>query len=268
MELIMKKLLILAIVLAGSLQVAEAAGAAAVPTEKDKFHLFILGGQSNMSGRGDLTADNRVAHDRVLVMSQNGAWREAVEPFHWDKRAGKAGLAATFARAYADAHPGVTVGLIPVAYGGSPIRAWQPGARHYTNAVHYTKLAMKDGVIKGFLWHQGESDSFKMERVRAYVPLFTNAITKLRREFNIENVPFLAGELGPYLKDWYEERRPNMYWQEMNGEIAKGVKLLPNAAVVPSEGLYEVKKDKIHFATPALRKFGLRYWDVFKKMEK
>lgn len=241
---------------------------AAVPDRRDDFHLFILGGQSNMSGRGDLTADNRVPHDRVLVMSQNGKWREAVEPFHWDKRAGKAGLAATFARAYADAHPGVTVGLVPVAYGGSPIRAWQPGARHYTNAVHYAKIAAKDGVIKGFLWHQGESDAFTMERVKGYLPKFTNAITCLRREFGIENVPFLAGELGPYLKDWYEERRPNIFWREMNGEIAKGVKLLPDAALVPSEGLYEVKKDKIHFATPALRKFGERYWDVFRKMEK
>ena len=243
------------------------ASCAAVPPEKENFHLFVLGGQSNMSGRGDLSADNRISHDRVLVMSQNGTWREAVEPFHWDKRAGKAGLAATFARAYADAHPGVTVGLIPVAYGGSPIRAWQPKARHYTNAVHYTRLAMKDGVIKGFLWHQGESDAFTTNRVRAYLPLFTNAITRLRREFGIENVPFVAGELGPYLKDWYEERRPNIYWREMNAEIAKGVELLPNAAIVSSEGLYEVKKDKIHFATPALRKFGVRYWEVFKKME-
>lgn len=239
----------------------------AAPAEKEKFHLFILGGQSNMSGRGTLTADNRVSHENILVMSQDGSWREAVEPFHWDKRAGKAGLAATFARAYADANPGITVGLIPIAYGGSPIRAWQPGARHYTNAVHYTRLAMKDGVIKGFLWHQGESDSFKMERVHEYLPKFTNSITQLRREFGIEKVPFLAGELGPYLKDWYEERRPNIYWQEMNKEIAKGVKLLPNAAVVSSEGLYEVKKDKIHFDTPALRKFGLRYWDVYRGLK-
>ena len=73
--------------------------------------------------------------------------------------------------------------------------------------------------------------------------------------------------LGPYLKDWHDERRPNLYWQEMNAEIAKGVKLMPNAALVPSEGLYDVKRDKIHFATPALRKFGLRCWEVFQAVE-
>ena len=240
-------------------------------TKKDrsKFHLFVLAGQSNMSGRGELSATNRVPHDRVLVMSKDGTWRDAVEPFHWEKpRACGAGLAASFARAYADAHPGVTVGLVPVAYGGSPIARWQPGKIHYTNAVHYAKLALRDGVIKGVLWHQGESDAFRTNTLAAYLPKFTNAITQLRRELGAEGVPFLAGELGPYLKDWYEKRRPNMYWQEMNAEIAKGVRLLPCAAVVPSEGLYDVKRDKIHFATPALRAFGLRYWDVYREMQK
>ena len=125
--------------------IADVRAETAVPAEKSKFHLFVLAGQSNMSGRGTLTATNRVPHDHVLVMSKDGTWREAVEPFHWEKpKACGAGLAASFARAYADAHPGVTVGLVPVAYGGSPIGRWQPGAVHYTNAVHYAKLAMKD----------------------------------------------------------------------------------------------------------------------------
>ena len=230
--------------------------------------LVLLAGQSNMAGRGELNPTNRVPHDRVLVMTKAGTWRDGVEPHHWDKPDSVgAGLAASFARAYADAHPGVTVGIVPVAYGGSSISQWQPGAVHYTNAVRYAKLAMKDGVLKGMLWHQGESNGGNKERVAAYLPQFTNAITSLRRELGAEGVPFLAGELGPYLKDWYEERRPDMFWQEMNAEIAKGVALMPCAAVVPSEGLYDVKRDKIHFETPALRAFGLRYWDVYRKLE-
>ena len=241
---------------------------AGLPVQKSDFHIFVLAGQSNMSGRGTLTDANRVPNERVLVMSKDGTWREAVEPFHWEKpRACAAGLSASFARAYADAHPGVTVGLVPVAYGGSPIRRWQPGNVHYTNAVHYAKIAMKDGVIKGLLWHQGESDAFKTASVAAYMPSFTNAITQLRRELGAEGVPFLAGELGPYLKDWRDKKRPNIYWREINAEIAKGVALMPCAAVVPSEGLYDVKRDRIHFETPALRKFGLRYWDAYRELE-
>ena len=240
----------------------------APPVVKSDFHLFVLAGQSNMSGRGCLIPANRVPHERVLVMTKKGSWREAVEPFHWEKpRACGAGLAASFARAYADAHPSVTVGLVPVAYGGSPIASWQPGKVHYTNAVSYAALAMRDGILKGILWHQGESDAFRMNSVEAYLTKFTNAIMQLRHELGAENVPFLAGELGPYLKDWHEERRPNMYWREMNAEIAKGVALMPCSAIVSSAGLYDVKKDKIHFATPALRALGMRYWDVYRRME-
>ena len=54
---------------------------------------------------------------------------------------------------------------------------------------------------------------------------------------------------------------------DKDAEIAKGVALMPCSAVVPAEGLYDVKKDKIHFATPALREFGLRYWQEYRKLE-
>ena len=53
-----------------------------VPKEKENFHIFVLAGQSNMSGRGTLTANNRVSHERVLSMDRDGKWRDAVEPIH------------------------------------------------------------------------------------------------------------------------------------------------------------------------------------------
>jgi len=237
--------------------------------ERRPLHLFLLAGQSNMSGRGTLTENNRVPSSRILVMTATGEWREAIEPFHFEKPlANGAGLAASFARAYADAHPDVTVGLIPAAYGGSPVASWQPGRVHYTNAVAVTRQAMRSGELKGILWHQGESDAFKMSDVEKYVPKFTNAIISLRREIGGQGVPFIAGELGPYLKDWQDPKRPNLYWQEMNREIARGVSLLPNATLVSSEGLYDHRSDRIHFETPSLRKFGLRYFEAFVALEK
>lgn len=245
--------------------VVVAQSVAAAPTD---LHLFLLGGQSNMSGRGTLTETNRVDHARVFVLTKSGEWRPATEPFHWEKpKANGAGLAASFARAYADAHPGVNVGLVPVAYGGSPISSWQPGRVHFTNAVALARVALKSGTFKGFLWHQGESDSFTMDRVKGYVPLFTNAITRLRQELGIENVPFVAGELGPYLRNWQDPKRPNLYWQAMNAEIARGVRLLPKAILVPAAGLEDVRADRIHFETPSLRRFGLRYYSSFRVLE-
>ena len=238
-------------------------GALALPGDKGKFHLFLLAGQSNMAGRGTLTATNRVSHERVVVMTRDGVWRAAEEPIHWDKpRVCGAGLAASFARAYADAHPDVTVGLVPTAVGGTQIAGWQPGRAQYTNAVRYAKLAMRDGTLKGILWHQGESDALSLKAVNAYLPKFTNAITCLRMELGAERLPFVSGELGPYLV----ARKPVLFWLEMNAEIAKGTAMLPLSAMASAEGLYGVKRDNLHFETPSLRAFGVRYWEAFRRV--
>ena len=242
---------------------ADDAGVATLPGDKGKFHLFLLAGQSNMAGRGTLTAANRVSHERVVVMTRDGVWRAAEEPIHWDKpHVCGSGLAASFARAYADAHPDVTVGLVPTAVGGTKIAGWQPGRTQYTNAVRYARLALRDGTLKGILWHQGESDALALKSVNAYLPKFTNAITCLRRELGAENLPFVSGELGPYLV----ARKPILFWREMNAEIAKGTAMLPLAAMASAEGLYDVKRDNLHFETPSLRTFGVRYWEAFRRL--
>ena len=255
--------LMAAAALACQCAVADDAGAVTLPGDKGKFHLFLLAGQSNMAGRGTLTAANRVSHERVVVMTRDGVWRAAEEPIHWDKpRVCGSGLAASFARAYADAHPDVTVGLVPTAFGGTKIAEWLPGHTQYTNAVRYARLALRDGTLKGILWHQGESDALALKSVNAYLPKFTNAITCLRRELGAENLPFVSGELGPYLV----ARKPILFWREMNAEIAKGTAMLPLAAMAPADGLYDVKRDNLHFETPSLRAFGVRYWEAFRRI--
>ena len=72
----------------------------------------------------------------------------------------------TFGKTIADQNPSIRVGLIPAAAGGSPISVWQRGgyweqtrSKPYDDAIARAKIAMRDGVLKGILWHQGESDS-------------------------------------------------------------------------------------------------------------
>src|SRR5947208_10691890 len=85
---------------------------------KEKFHLFLLVGQSNMAGRGTVEAQDKTPHPRVLMLNKEGAWVPAIDPLHFDKSAAGVGLGKTFATLYAEAHPGITVGLIPCAVGG------------------------------------------------------------------------------------------------------------------------------------------------------
>ena len=84
---------------------------------KEKFHLFLLVGQSNMAGRGTLEEQDKKPHARVLMLNKAGEWVPAVDPLHFDKPAAGVGLGKTFATLIAEANPDVTIGLIPCAVG-------------------------------------------------------------------------------------------------------------------------------------------------------
>ena len=134
---------------------------------REKFHLFLLVGQSNMAGRGKVAEGDRKPHPRVLMLSREKKWVPAVDPMHFDKpRMVGVGLGRTFGIAVAEGDPGIHVGLIPCAVGGSPIRSWEPGGYHgqtkshpWDDSLARARAALRDGTLKGILWHQGESDS-------------------------------------------------------------------------------------------------------------
>jgi hypothetical protein len=124
MRRMIRPLAFLCALLFANLAVAENA---ALPA-KEKFHLFLLVGQSNMAGRGTVEQQDKTPHPRVLMLNKEGAWVPAIDPMHFDKSAAGVGLGKTFGTLYADANPGITVGLMPCAFGGSPIDAWKPAA--------------------------------------------------------------------------------------------------------------------------------------------
>ncbi len=156
--------------------------------EKENFHLFLLVGQSNMAGRGEVSAEDRVANPRVLALTKDKQWKCAVDPIHFDKSVAGVGLGRTFGIVIAEATPGVTVGLIPCAVGGSPISTWQPGAYYeqtkshpYDDSIERAKAAMNVGTLKGILWHQGESDSNE-EFSEVYEQKLEELIARFRSE--------------------------------------------------------------------------------------
>ena len=76
---------------------------------KDKFHLFLLVGQSNMAGRGVVEAQDQTPHPRVLMLSKEGRWVPAVDPLHFDKPSVGVGIGKTFGQLIAEANPGITI---------------------------------------------------------------------------------------------------------------------------------------------------------------
>ena len=255
----------------GPVSMASAPNAGPCVLRRDVDDVYLLIGQSNMAGRGVLTPSNRVDTARVRKWdAKRREWVEAVEPIVSDRSFSGAGLGATFGRAMADANPKAVVGLVPAADGGTPLERWMPGKDLYVRAVDWTRAALRNGgTLKGILWHQGCADGSRPETSTNYAARLVTMVTQLRKDLNAPDVPFVAGELGRYLKDFCRkgpdgrQQAAIPYWQTVNEQIHEAVRNLPNAAVVSSEGL-ESNPDILHFNTPSVRILGVRYADVLK----
>jgi hypothetical protein len=116
---------------------------------------------------------------------------------------------------------------------------------------------MRDGTLKGILWHQGESDSGAEQTAMSYAARLTKMVGNLRSQLGTGSAPFVAGELGRFLKAETREGTPS-YWKVVNEQLHTLPTSLPAAAVVSSDGLSH-KGDDVHFDTASLREFGRRY---------
>jgi predicted TIM-barrel fold metal-dependent hydrolase len=235
--------------------------------KKEDLHLFLLLGQSNMAGRGKVTEADKVGNPRVLALGRDGRWKIATDPLHFDKP-GIVGVGPgrSFADVIAESDPKITIGLIPCAVGGSPISAWEIGGYHeqtkshpYDDALPRVRHALQTGVLKGILWHQGESDS-KSGAAEVYEQKLHKLITRLRIETSAPDVPFIAGQMGRFAE------RP---WSEAKQLVDRVHRQLPekmsNTAVAKSDGLTH-KGDKVHFDSESCRLLGIRFAEQYLKL--
>ena len=220
------------------------------------FHIYLLMGQSNMAGRGPITeALKAIGNARVLMLNAKGEWVPAKHPLHFDKpKAVGVGPGLSFGVEMAEANPNVRIGLVPCAVGGTSITRWQPGAydeptgtHHYDDAVQRIENAMRCGVVKGMLWHQGESDSNAADAF-FYLRKLAELIGRIRKLTGQPDLPVVAGELGRY-KDFYKP---------INTELQKLPTEVPHTALATSEGLIH-KGDNTHFDGASADEFGRRY---------
>jgi len=241
------------------------------------FHIYLCFGQSNMGGAAQAEAQDSLVDVRFQMMSamdcpdkgrKMGSWYTATPPL-CDCRAGIS-PADYFGRTLIENLPSnIKVGIINVSVGGCKIelfdkdnyqsyvetapdwmRNWidNYGGNPYGRLVEIAKLAQKDGVIKGILMHQGESnpnDTLWTLKVKA---IYDNL--KLDLGLGTENIPLLAGEL---LSAEYKGRCAGF-----NQFIAQLPDVVPNAYVIPSDGC-PGKPDGLHFTAEGYRILGERY---------
>ncbi len=230
-----------------------------IPIRKN-FHIYLLAGQSNMAGNGRFDEEAKAPNPRVLKFTGKNTWEPGLDPLNdCPPDHARVGLGTTFGRVMAGAAPEVTVGLVQSAVGGTPLSRWIKGSDLYEQAVTRTRLAMKDGELKGILWHQGEADSYRQDDAESYGVRLAQMVTDLRADLGVGDVPFVAGQLGLSLAEHLGNKHGRMeYWHVVNDQLATLSALVPNVAVAISAGLSSIG-DHVHFDSPSLREFGRRY---------
>ena len=222
-----------------------------LPAADANFHLYLLIGQSNMAGRGKIELQDKVAVPRVLMLNKVNEWVSAVDPIHFDKSIAGVSLGRTFGIEMAKANKEVKIGLIPCAVGGTPIRRWQQQGDLYQSALKRAKIAQKDGVIKGILWHQGESDSGKEETAKIYEQQLHAMVKAWRKDLGSDDIPIVVGEMGRFYKR-------AKFKHVVDGALKALPGKMKRSAWVSAEGLNH-KGDVVHFNAASYRELGKRY---------
>ena len=118
----------------------------------------------------------------------------------------------------------------------------------YEYLVEMAKLAQKDGVIKGILLHQGESNTDDTHWPQKVKVIYDNLIKDLN--LNPKSVPLLAGEVVNADQDGV--------CASMNNIIGTLPQFIPTSYVISSKGCTDAR-DNLHFNAEGYRELGRRY---------
>ena len=252
-----------------------------------KFYIYLCFGQSNMEAgarpdpqdRGDLDPRFQMlaAVDNPRMNRKMGNWYVANPPINRPEN--NMGPVDWFGRNMVANLPKVVrVGVINVSVAGAGIVLWdkndwekylntreqwmrnivnQYGGSPYARLVEMAKIAQKDGVIKGVLLHQGESNSTDTNW-----PVKVKAIyDDLMKDLNLDpkDVPLLAGEL--------KSAEEHGVCSAFNTNILVHLpEVLPNSYIISSKGCRGTP-DQFHFNTTGMRELGKRYAVQMLKLE-
>ena len=243
------------------------------------LHIYLAYGQSNMSGQATITDTDRQTNPRFLVLRAGNHSNQKVGEFYpaappMGHSQSKVGIVDFFGRKMIKELPdSITVAVANVAIGGQSIDLfdkdrnaayvqnaknkndtwWIQYLNEYGGDVHKRivemgKIAKQKGVIKGFLFHQGEAD-YQMkdwpERVKKVYDQFIEEL-----ELDPEKTPILLGELAP---------TGDLGWR--NDAVKEAADLIPNGYVISAQGCPAIKEPSytLHFTRDGYQTLGERY---------
>jgi hypothetical protein len=240
------------------------------------FHIYLAFGQSNMEGQGGIENQDKTVDSRFQVLwttnetncgKSLGQWSDAVPPLA--SCSGKLGPTDYFGRTMVEKTDSqIKVGVVVVAVAGCSIKLFDSpldqgymsqqagwftqrvnayGGKPYERLIEMAKKAQEVGVIKGIIFHQGETDAGDGQ----WPSKVKSVYDRIVKDLGLGNdIPFLAGEV----------LRGGMS-QGANNNIAKLPQQSKNFYVISSEGLTQPLNDgqNVHFTSQEYRDLGKRY---------
>ncbi|HVF10752.1 MAG TPA: sialate O-acetylesterase [Abditibacteriaceae bacterium] len=257
----------------------------------ENLDVWVLAGQSNMQGVGELDAV-LAPDERVWSFSSAGRWEIAEEPLHrlWESftpvhqnfmraaltqdqrnvsneeiaareaesRTTGGGLGIAFGRSMADAvqRP---IGLIPAAHGGTSLEQWSTQLKseggHSLYGAMLERIERAEGVLKGVLWYQGESDALTPEVAPSYGERFAAWVQQLRTDLAREDLPVIVVQLGRFTSP-VENTPVEKAWDEVRQAQYDLPETVPHTGVTSAVDLGLV--DPIHINAYGLIRLGKR----------
>lgn len=256
---------------------------AAATTPDPNFWIFLCFGQSNMEGYpGIQQQDMQNVDPRFEVLAavdepqynrKKGQWYTATPPLCRGQGTGLC-PADYFGRTLvANLPKNIRVGVVNVSVAGCKIELFEKdtfqsyastapgwmtniirtyGGNPYQYLVDMGKLAQKDGVIKGILLHQGESNTGDRQWPTKVKGIYDNLLKDL--DLKAENVPLLAGEV--------VNADQHGASASANTIIDQLPKTIATSHVISSKGCPAIAPQNLHFSPAGYREFGFRYGEA------
>lgn len=219
--------------------------------------VWILGGQSNMSGAG-LLSEAPSPLDAVRCFSFGDCWKVAEGNLH-DLRDYKDLCYARIAELGGDdenVNPlgvgpghmfakrlfeltGVPQGVIAGAVGASCLDDWDPSKKHGGKDGSYygalmDRVQLAGGSVRGLFWYQGEADT-REERFAFYTEKTRRLFQAFRSDLCAPELPIVMAQIARYVIQISEPR--NQYWCHVREQQRLFQSRTDRIAVIPTLGL-------------------------------
>jgi hypothetical protein len=249
--------------------------------------VWILGGQSNMAGYGNLSGAAK-PHPMVRAFYMDDRWAVAKDPIHnvWvaadpiqmDRNRDPiifgngvgTGPGVAFGQTMHKLS-GVPQAVIPCAHGGTTMPQWDPALKKSGGKSFYgaaLRRFHKSGArVAGIVWYQGCGETLTSESISLYTPRMKKLVAAFRKDMDHADLPFVMAQLASVFISTVPTPEVISNWNSIQDRQRLLPTLIKNLTTIPTIDLQ--LEDGCHVSGAEQNRLGRRLaeaaWSLMKK---